>query len=393
MQAVVCYGPRDYRIETLPKPRISDPHEILCRVLAVGICAGDSKCYQGAAHFWSPGEYGESYCEPPIVPGHEFVCELLEMGEAAQKTHSGLGLRPGDWLTAEQLVPCTTCRYCVKGAYNMCMPHTIFGFRQKSPGAMAEFMLFPKNARIHKIPRAGPFPQGAAVRCAAHWAFTEPLACAIHAVNRADVQPTDIVVVSGCGPIGVAAVAAARRRNPKLLVALDMFDWKLDIAKKAGADVLLNPGKEPPDFSHTEETDKRQTLDGTSSQRTVASYVRHALCEGFGCDKYIEAAGHPSSVTQGLEMIARQGVFVEYAVFGEKVTADWTVISDAKELEVRGGHLSPGTFPEAIEMLRTGLVPVADVVTHRLRLEDFAAGLALVEKSAESCKVVLEIGG
>ena len=82
---------------------------------------------------------------------------------------------------------------------------------------------------------------------------------------------------------------------------------------------------------------------------------------------------------------------MEYAVFGEKVTADWTVISDAKELEIRGGHLSPNTFPVAIEMIRTGEVPVDAIVTHKLELAEFERGLELVEKSAESCKVVLEV--
>lgn len=183
MQAVVCHGPRDYRLQSMPTPQISDAHEILCRVLTVGICAGDSKCHQGAAHFWSPGEYGLSYCEPPIIPGHEFVCEVVEMGDAAKRLYPDLA--PADWCTAEQLIPCASCRYCLRDptisgavaaadttratpSYNMCMPHTIFGFRQKSPGAMAEYMIFPRGARVHKIPTSTSIP-------AAHWAYVEPL--------------------------------------------------------------------------------------------------------------------------------------------------------------------------------------------------------------------------
>mmetsp|Transcript_15766 Transcript_15766/g.25842 ORF Transcript_15766/g.25842 Transcript_15766/m.25842 type:complete len:91 (-) Transcript_15766:79-351(-) len=88
-------------------------------------------------------------------------------------------------------------------------------------------------------------------------------------------------------------------------------------------------------------------------------------------------------------MIAKKGTFVEYSVFGEKVTCDWTTISDAKELDVKGGHLSPGTFQTAIRMLNEGLLPMDRIVTHKLDLAKFEEGLDLVNKSAESCKVVL----
>merc|ERR1712008_298959 len=148
MQAVVCYGIKDYRLEAVVKPS-PGPGEILGKVLAVGICAGDSKCYSGAPHFWSPGEYGPSYCQPPVIPGHEFVCEIVEFGEGAKQP----GLEVGDHAVAEQIVPCEACRYCTKGDYNMCRPHNIYGFRQVTPGAMAEYMIWVRNSRIHKIPK------------------------------------------------------------------------------------------------------------------------------------------------------------------------------------------------------------------------------------------------
>ncbi len=114
------------------------------------------------------------------------------------------------------------------------------------------------------------------------------------------------------------------------------------------------------------------------------------MTDGYGCDRYIEATGSPKSVLQGLEMIARQGVFVEYSVFGEKVEADWTVISDAKELDIRGGHLGPYTYPTAIRMIEEGHVPVGDIVTHCLPITEFPKGVDLVENSAESIKVTLD---
>src|SRR5690606_23795154 len=93
------------------------------------------------------------------------------------------------------------------------------------------------------------------------------------------------------------------------------------------------------------------------------------MTDGYGCDVYIEATGHPSAVEQGLEMIRKLGTFVEFSVMREKVTVDWTIIGDAKELTIRGAHLSPYTYPKAIEMIQRGLLPMDDIVTHRLPLD------------------------
>ena len=131
MSGVVCRGIRDYTYETdLPRPQVRiGSGEVVLKVLAVGICAGDSKCFSGAAHFWSPGEYGPTYCQPPITPGHEFVGEVVSVGRvnipyyradhaaaAGGADHAAAArdaaatedkfVSVGDWLTADQIVPC-----------------------------------------------------------------------------------------------------------------------------------------------------------------------------------------------------------------------------------------------------------------------------------------------
>eukprot|EP00668_Euglena_longa_P011550 GGOE01013957.1.p1 GENE.GGOE01013957.1~~GGOE01013957.1.p1 ORF type:complete len:369 (-),score=98.97 GGOE01013957.1:302-1357(-) len=350
MKAVRCHGPHDYRLETIPTPTPGEG-ELLVKVLAVGICAGDAKCFHGAKHFWANGLVG-SYCLTPITPGHEFVGEIAVLGAGME----GKGLKVGDRVLSEQIIPCECCRYCKSGDYNLCIPHDIYGFRKN--GAMAEYMIFPKNSLTHVVPPSVP---------TSHAVFAEPLACALHAVNRSGMGLNDVVVVSGCGAVGCGIVAGARMRNPKCLIAIDLHDWKLELAKESGADVLLN-AKDPDLIAKVKE-----------------------LSGGFGCDVYIEATGHPASVTQGLEMIRSKGTFVEYSVFGEKTTCDWTIISDAKELEVKGGHLSPGTFPTAIRLLAEKRLPVDKIITHRLPLENFEKGIQMVANSGESCKVVLTV--
>ncbi|MFL7807036.1 MAG: alcohol dehydrogenase catalytic domain-containing protein, partial [Anaerolineae bacterium] len=283
MRSVMCYGPHDYRLEEIPVPDVG-PGEVLVRILGAGICAGDVKCFVGAPLFWGD-EYRQGYCQPPVTPGHEFVGEVVTLGEGAAAKY---GLTISDRAISEQIVPCWECRFCKRGQYWMCDgKHDVYGFRQRARGAMAEYMLFPADAINHKVPNSLTPRQAV---------YIEPLACAIHAVQRGEIELGDTVVVSGCGALGLGMVATARLKNPGCLIALDLQPSRLEVAKKCGADLVLNP-----------------------LEVDVVEEVRK-LTRGYGCDVYIEATGHTQSVIQGLHMIRRLGTFVEFSVFGEPVT-------------------------------------------------------------------------
>ena len=114
------------------------------------------------------------------------------------------------------------------------------------------------------------------------------------------------------------------------------------------------------------------------------------LTDGYGCDVYIEATGHPQAVIDGLAMIRKLGTFVEFSVMREPVTVDWTIIGDTKELDIHGAHLSPHTYPVAIRMLEQGLLPMDEIVTQRMPLAEFQAGIDLVASGKTSIKVTLE---
>lgn len=114
------------------------------------------------------------------------------------------------------------------------------------------------------------------------------------------------------------------------------------------------------------------------------------LTDGYGCDVYIEATGHPAAVEQGLNMIRKLGTFVEFSVMREKVTADWTIIGDSKELNVHGAHLGPYCYPVAIRMIEQNLLPMEEIVTHRLPLADYQKGIDMVVSGLTSVKVTLE---
>jgi threonine dehydrogenase-like Zn-dependent dehydrogenase len=353
MQAVVTYAPRDYRLEEVPVPQVG-PGEVLVKVLGAGICAGDSKCFYGAPLFWGD-EHRQGYCQPPVIPGHEFAGRVVALGEGAVEKY---GLQLGDLAISEQIVPCWECRFCKRGQYWMCDgKHDVYGFRQRTPGAMAEYMRFPADAINHKVPEAITPRQAV---------YIEPLSCSIHAVQRANIEFGDVVVVAGCGTLGLGMVAAARQKTPGLLVALDKRNNRLGVAKKAGADLVMNP-----------------------DEQDVVAAVRK-LSSGYGCDVYIEATGDVSGVTQGLNMIRRLGTFVEFSVFSEPAKVDWTIIGDTKELNIHGSHLGPYCYPKAMEMIVKKQVPVDDIVTHAFPLAEFNAAFEMVHEAKESIKVMLQ---
>jgi erythritol/L-threitol dehydrogenase len=116
----------------------------------------------------------------------------------------------------------------------------------------------------------------------------------------------------------------------------------------------------------------------------------HDLTDGYGCDVYIEATGHPASVEQGLLAIRKAGTFVEFSVLREPVTVDWTIIGDTKELNLFGAHLGPYCYPSVIQSLADGQVDASVFITHQLPLEEYVRAIELVHAGRESLKVLLK---
>ncbi|KPB42866.1 Zinc-containing alcohol dehydrogenase superfamily protein [Pseudomonas savastanoi pv. phaseolicola] len=278
MQAVVCYGPEDYRLETVDVPT-PGPDEILTKVELCGICMGDIKTYRGAPSFWGDAEQPR-YVKPPMIPGHEFVCRVVALGPGAEKR----GVQIGDRVISEQIVPCWGCRFCNHGQYWMCQKHDLYGFQNNVQGAMAQYMIFTKEGIIHKVPDSIAPDEAILI---------EPLACSLHAAERANVDFDDIVVVAGAGTLGLA-------------------------------------------------------------------------------------------------MLRKLGRFVEFSVFNDEATVDWSIIGDRKELDVLGSHLGPYMSPRAIDFIGNRKIDMRDVVTHKFPLAEFKEAFAVMERGDKSLKVVLQ---
>lgn len=331
MKALVAYGPKDYRFEKdFPVPECGSD-DVIIKTEGCGICASDLKCQHGATMYWGD-EKQPAWVKPPFIPGHEFIGVAAAVGQNVKQ------IAVGDRLAADQIVPCGECRFCRTGKYWMCQPHHIFGFFESLCGGMAEYVRLPKGSVISKVPKDMPLEQALLI---------EPYGCAKHCIDRAQIGCDDVVVISGAGPLGLGMMTYARMKNPALLIALDMIDGRLKKAKEFGADLVFNPSKED-----------------------VVRKVQN-LTEGYGCDIYIEATGHPSSVLQGMSMIRKLGRFVEFSVFGEPTTIDMSVIGDKKELDVLGSHLSPYAYPFVIKNIYNGNLKTEGVVSCLFDLEDW----------------------
>ncbi len=332
MKALVAYAPNDYRYETeYPVPECG-PYDLLIKTEGCGICAGDLKCQHGASMFWGDDQH-PSWVQPPFIPGHEFLGKIAAVGSEVGEYSIG------ERIAVDQIAPCGECRFCKTGKYWMCQPHEIYGFFQEFNGGMAEYVRIPvKRSVIHRVPQDIPLKAALCI---------EPYSCSKHCVDRAEIGCEDIVVLSGAGTLGLGMITYAKQRNPKKLIVLDMKDDRLEKAREFGADITWNPSK----------------VD-------VVSEIMK-LTDGYGCDTYIEATGHPSSVTQGMQMIRKLGRFVEFSVFSEPATLDWSIIGDRKELDVLGAHLSPYCYPYVIESIANGTLKTDGVVTSTWKLENW----------------------
>lgn len=351
MQALVAHGKDDYRLETVNVPT-ANAGEIVIKVEACGICAGDTKAWKGAPRFWGNDDF-EAYVEPPAIPGHEFVGIITEIGNNTDGC-----FEIGDRVVSEQIVPCGECMYCKTGRYSVCKKHDVYGFKNYLNGGMAEYMKIPKGSINHKVPKDMPIEEAVLI---------EPYSCSKHCIDRADIKNEDIVVLAGAGTLGLGMVSAAKLRNPKKLIVLDMKEERLNKAKNFGADIVLNPAKD-------------------NVQEVVME-----ITDGYGCDIYIEATGHPSSISQGLSLLRKQGTFVEFSVFKDEACIDWSIIGDGKELTIKGVSLSPDCYETVIELISEGKLSTEGVVTHKRNLKDWEEAFEIADKGAEGAiKVILE---
>ncbi len=324
MMGAVLHAPAEIRYEEVPIPAIG-PSEVLLRVRAAGNCGSDLKriMVEGTHVF-------------PCIPGHEFSGEVVDVGlQVASYV-------PGDRVTAAPLLPCFHCEWCFQGQYNLCEDYDYVGSR--SDGAFADYIKIPAFNLI-KLPDTVSFEAGA---------MTDPAGVALHALRRGrGVAPGEVVVVLGAGPIGMFACQWALIMGAGHIVATDVLDEKLSIARALGVHTCINSAKED-----------------------VVEKIL-ALTNGKGADLLVETAGSVETHRQALLAARKRGRIVHIGRAYSDVLLSDEVFTKIfrRELDVYGAvntNFSPhdNEWQMTVDYIASGAIQTEPLVSHRMRMKD-----------------------
>lgn len=321
MKAMLLTEYQKLEIVDLPKPEIS-ANDLLVQVKACGICGSD-------IHGWD-GSTGRR--KPPLVMGHEAAGIVTAVGANVK------GFAEGDRVTFDSTVSCGHCFYCQRGSINLCENRQVLGvscdeFRRN--GAFAEYVVVPSRI-AYQLPASLPFE---------HAALIEAVSIAVHAANRTPVSLGDTAVVVGSGMIGLLVVQTIRLSGCSRVIAVDLEDSKLELAKSFGADVGLNP-------KHCDVVQEVMKLTG-----------------GRGADVAIEVVGASATVNTAIDCTRRGGSICLVGNLSPKVEMPLQKLV-TRELSVYGSCASNGEIPQCIDLLSRKAIQVQPLITALAKLDE-----------------------
>ncbi|MDI6782572.1 MAG: alcohol dehydrogenase catalytic domain-containing protein [bacterium] len=320
-----------------PKPK---KNEVLIATKTAGICGSDVHAYYGKHPF--------IHC--PIVQGHEFSGVVAELGPGVK------GLKVGQRVTVVPLLTCGTCYNCKRGDYNRCATLKFIGCQ--SNGAMADYVPVPAKMVV-------PLPDSIDFDTAA---LIEPLAVGIHAARRSNVKKGSKVLVLGAGPIGLVTCQAAKAFGAAKVVVSDRIPFRLNMARKLGADGVINVAKESLDKG-----------------------VKRSFGED-GADVIFECVGVATTIQAAIKVARKGSQIIVVGVFGTEVPVKVGYIQD-HELEIRGtaGYVKED-FEEAIRLIQRKKVNVNPLITDRFPLREIQKAYKTIERNREQAiKVLIQV--
>jgi len=334
MKVAYWYSNQDIRIEDIPLPAPKS-NEMLVKVMSCGICGSDTV---------------EWYRLPraPLVQGHEVGAQVIAVGKSVKK------FQPGDRVFIAPKVPCMKCYYCRNGHHPQCS-----GVMERLPGGFAEYILVPEaliENGAYLLPDHMSYDQST---------FIEPLACVIRAQRLAGVKTGQSVLVIGCGMSGLLNVKLARTKGCKI-IATDINQKKLDIARSMGADITVN----------------------------AKDHIAERLVETNGrkADVVLLCASADSAIEQVWPCVDKGGVIVLFAVPApdKKVVVPINNFWMKEITILTSYYCGPPDIMEAMKLIEWHSVTVDDLITHRLPLTDIVKGFQLVADGRESIKVIMK---
>lgn len=342
MEAIVIHSPGDLRVEDVPTPEVG-PGQVRVRVRAGGICGSD-------LHYFHNGGFGAIRIQQPMVLGHE-VAGVLD-AVAADVKH----LVAGDRIAVNPSHPCGQCRFCQMGLHNHCLDMRYFGSAMRMPHVQGAF----RQELVIDARQALKLADGVTD---AEGAMAEPLAVALHAVNRAGPLLGRKVLITGCGPIGAMVIIAARRAGATHIVATDVVTKPLRKALEIGADRAINVAE---------------------SSEELVQYAE----EKGQFDVLFEASGNERALRAAFDVVRPRGVVVQLGLSGSELILPFNTVV-AKEFDLRGAFRFHEEFATAVNLINQRLVDLKPLVSATLPYRDAGKAFALASDRSQSMKVVL----
>jgi L-iditol 2-dehydrogenase len=324
MKAARLFNPGDLRVEDIPIPNIQ-AHEVLVKVRAVGVCGSD------IPRVMKKGAYSM-----PLTIGHEFSGEIAEVGQCVTEWSVG------EKVTAAPLIPCRKCYWCILGKFHLCDSYSYLGSR--CDGALAEYVVVQPFTLV-RVPALLQWEEAA---------MTDPAATALHALERKNLTVDDRVAIFGIGPIGFMALEWVRSMGIRQVIAVDIFDEKLELARQLGATTTIN------------------ALNTDPVQRV------YEATEGLGATMVIEGAGLQKTQVQAIQSTAKQGTAVFLGISHDNLYLPKKVVDEImrKEIIVTGTWNSnskpfPGhEWTSSIEGMTKGSLCTLPIISHRFQIND-----------------------
>ncbi|MEM1286995.1 MAG: L-idonate 5-dehydrogenase [Pseudomonadota bacterium] len=320
-RSIVAHGPKDLRIEErqVEKP---GPGQVQIAMASGGICGSD-------LHYFNHGGFGTVRLKEPMILGHEVAGYISAVGEGVE------GLDVGQLVAVSPSRPCYACVYCREAKYNHCLNMRFYGSAMPFPHIQGAFRETLVAEAWQCAPADGLTPGEAAM--------AEPLAVCLHGAKQAGPLLGRSVLVTGCGPIGILSMLVARRAGADLIVATDLTDFTLGLAKRAGADVTVNMATTP------DELDAYNADKGTF-------------------DVLFECTGAAQALSAAIPTMRPGGTIVQLGLGGDMTLPVQAMT--AKELSLRGSFRFHEEFHTGVSLMRKGLIDVKPFITHTFALSD-----------------------
>lgn len=343
MKTIVIHAAKDLRIEERDV-ELPGPGQVMVKLATGGICGSD-------LHYFNHGGFGAIRLKEPMILGHEVAGHVVALGEGVST------LKPGQLVGVSPSRPCHACTYCREGMHNQCLNMRFYGSAMPFPHIQGAFREMLVADASQCIPADG-LSTGEA-------AMAEPLAVTLHATRRAGNLLGKSVLVTGCGPIGVLSILAARRAGADLIVATDLSDYTLSMAKRAGADITLNMA------SATDALDRYKVDKGTF-------------------DILYECSGAQVALANAIAAIRPGGTILQLGLGGD-MTLPMMQIT-AKELALKGSFRFHSEYATAISLMQKGMIDVKPLISETVDVQDCRRGFELANDRSRAMKVQIAFG-